>query len=794
MSFNKNLFAQNITYKLKGKILNELQKELAGATLLLLNQNQEELAKTVSAEDGSFEISYGVAGNYALMIKYNGYREYRSAVFKLSDKHFEPIILIPLTQTLKEVEVQAKQNLIELEGGNIVFNVSKSISAQGGNALDALKLAPGIFIDNNNAISLNGKQGALILLDGKPTYLSAKEIVDLLRAIPASGIKAIEIINSPTAKYDAAGSAGIINIKTLKSQIKGFNGTVTTGLAYGVYLRQNQDLSFNYRNNKFNIYGNYNHFFGHYSYLYGTDRIQNEKTYNSFTDDVDKRKKMGTRVGIDYQINSKNTIGILANGNFIFGGGLTNTETDISLANSTMIDQTLTAANDYYHQNTERYNINLNYKYEDTLGKSLNIDADYGYYEKSAGNLQSNRYTTQGNSIKENDYRTLNGAVIYLKGIKTDYSTNLWKGTFETGAKYSAIETGNNSRFYQLLTDTELLDERRSNRFQFDEEITSGYVNYKKKIGKWILQGGLRVENTASKGSLNFKYNGKDSAELISRNYTNFFPSFSLSIKPAANHSFSFGYSGRIDRPAYNDLNPFVYLLDELSFWQGNPFLKPQLSNRASLQYVYKNTTIVSLNYAYTNQYSASITDTVGKESIVMIPKNLGTQQNLSLAVTQLLSPVKWWDLTFNGTIYHLQNKIAFDQYRSLNLKQLAGRASLQQRFKLPFRLTGEVVSVLNSKRLIGANQIARPTSQVDLGLQRNFLANKASLRLAFTDIYKGSRANSLQNFEGFYLRNYSYFESRQLKLNFTYKFAESAGKGPRTRNSALDNENGRIK
>ncbi|WP_169306907.1 TonB-dependent receptor domain-containing protein [Pedobacter polaris] len=783
-----------MSFKIKGRVLNESYQVLSAASISLFNLENKELIKSISKSNGEFEIIYNIKGTYSLIVKHTGYQDYKSAIFELSDKDFGIISLTSNAQTLNEVVVQSKQNLIEVDANSIIYNVSKSITAQGGNALDALKNAPGIFIDNNNSISLNGKQGAMILLDGKQTYLSSKEIVDLLRSMPASGIKSIEIINSPTAKYDAAGSSGIINIKTLKSQVKGFNGTATAGLSYGVYLRQNQDLSFNYRNDKVNVYGSYNHFFGNYSYLYGSDRIQNGKTYDSFTDDVDKRKKMGARLGADYNINEKHTVGILVNGNFIFGGGITDTETDIGLPNSSNIDQTLKAINDYYHQNTERYNVNLNYKYEDTLGKIINIDADYGYYEKGAGNFQSNIYSTQNNIIKENYYRTLNGAKIYLKAFKVDYTTNFWKGKLETGIKYSAIQTNNNSKFYQVFNTIEVFDERRSNTFKFDENIASAYVNYKKPLGKWVLQAGLRVENSASEGELAFKIKGIDSLENIKRNYTNLFPSFSASVKPSANHNFSFGYSRRIDRPAYNDLNPFVYLLDELSFWQGNPFLKPQLSHRFSLQYAYKSNTIISLNFAHTNQYSANITDTTSTSSIVMIPRNLGTQQNISLSLTQQYSPTKWWDITLNGTVYHIQNKIAFDQYRNLNLKQLAGRLNIQQKFKMPYQITGEVLGFLNSKRLLGANQIMTPTSQIDLGLQRNFLKNTATLRLAFTDIYKGSKANSTQNFDGFYLKNSSYFESRQIRLNFTYKFAENKAKGPRTRNSALENENGRIK
>ncbi|MEJ5994257.1 outer membrane beta-barrel protein [Pedobacter sp. Du54] len=794
IGLNTNSFGQSTSFKLKGKISNEDQQGLANASVYLVDVSFKPSVKTLSDSNGNFEITSSLSGDYILMVSYKGYEDYQSSIFKLADKNFK-IQLVPISLKLNEVKIEGSKKTIEIEGNTLIYTVANSINAQGGNALDALKLAPGVMVDNNNAIALNGKQGVLILLDGKQTYLSSKEVADLLRSIPATSIKSFEIMNSPSAKYDATGTSGIINIKTTKSPLKGFNGSITTGLSYGVSIKQNEDLSFNYRKDKFNIYGGYNHFFGNYSYLYGSDRIQNAKSIGSFTDDTDKRKKIGSRLGFDYNLNAKHTIGLLANGNFIFGGGITRTSTDIDVPNSSMLNQTLDAVNDYYHQNTERYNFNLNYKFEDTLGHILNIDADYGYYEKASGNLQSNRYTNNQNVLlMQNNYRTLNGAAVNLKATKLDYTTNFWGGKLESGAKFSDISTNNHTKFLHLLTRKDSLDERRTNDFNFNENITSGYVNYRKSIGKWSFQGGLRLEHTESEGALTFRQQQQDAVENSLRKYTNLFPSFSVSVKPSANQNLSLSYSRRIDRPAYSDLNPFVYLLDELSFWQGNPFLKPQLSHRFALLYTYKSSTIIGLNFSHTNQYSTSITDTVGLESIVMIPKNLGTQQNISLTLTQLVSPAKWWEMTFNGTLYHIQNEIAFDQYRNLNLKQLAGRINLQQRFKLPYKINAEVVSSVNSKRLLGANEIMRPTSQVDLGVQRNFMNNKATLRLVFSDIYKGSKGNSLLNFEGFYLHNYNYYETRQIKLNFTYKFAQGSAKGPRTRNSALENENGRIK
>ncbi|RZK83460.1 MAG: hypothetical protein EOO98_17530 [Pedobacter sp.] len=238
----------------------------------------------------------------------------------------------------------------------------------------------------------------------------------------------------------------------------------------------------------------------------------------------------------------------------------------------------------------------------------------------------------------------------------------------------------------------------------------------------------------------------------------------------------------------------FIYLLDELSFWQGNPFLAPQLSHRMLLQYVYKSSTILGLSYTNTDNFSVEVTDRVDDTKIVMVPRNLGRQQHLALTITQTLSPYKWWNLTFNGTFFRLHNDIDFGGGRELDLKQTAARLNLQQTFKLPYKFNAEVMGFYNSRRLVGANQFANPTNQIDLGLQRNLMNDKATIRLIFADIYKGSKANSIQQVDGLYIRNYSYFETRQIRLNFSYRFTSGNSKGPRTRSSALENEQGRIK
>jgi hypothetical protein len=783
---------------LSGEVVSSTNQPVPFATISLLEDGIQK-SGAVSNETGYFEFSYEfkVGKTYALKISSLAYKTLTLKFLAPKTEHFKSfgkLQLVPEVKALKEVTVNGGGKLIEMNGGSIIFNVSKSITAQGSNALELLSRAPGVSVGSDNSISLNGKSGAAILIDGKLTYLSGTEISELLKSMPSSDIKAIEIMNSPGAKYDASGTAGIINLKTQKSLSKGFNLAFTSGLNYGVYLKNNQDIAFTFRKDRLNIFGNYNHFIGNYSYLYGGDRIQEGKFYNSFTDDVDKRKKIGSRLGADFSIDKKQTIGLLLNGNFLFGGGITDTRTEIGNASGLQVDQVLTAINDYYYQQTQRYNVNLNYKYEDSLGRILTFDADYGDFMKGSGNLQSNRYTAINNTVlSDNLYRSLNAIDIGLKAVKIDYAANLWKGKIETGIRYSSVKADNDSKFLEIRSGTESLDPSRSNHFIYTENIKSAYLNYKKDMGKWQFEGGLRVENSSSSGKLN---DGQtlSGGQSNDRNYTNLFPSASVSFKPSASHSFSLSYTERIDRPAYQSLNPFIYLLDELSFWQGNPFLQPQLSYKGLLQYAYKSSTIVGLSYAYIDNFSVEVTDTANKTGIVMIPRNVGVQRHIALSLSQTLKPYTWWDINFNGTLFRLDNDIDFGKGRVYQPKQTAVRFGLQQNFKLPYSLNGEISGVFNSKRLVGANQFLGSTSQVDLGLQRNLLGQRATLRLIFSDIYKGTKGNSIQSIDGLYIRNYSYFEARQIKINFSYRFGSGNSKNPANRSSALENENGRIK
>jgi len=777
-----------------GTVVDKKNVAVSLATVTLHSSNEKNILSVITNHKGQFSIQFDDFEKFFVRVRHVGYQDFQSNVFDSNNLDLDTIVLLPIAQNIDAVDVRAKKKTFEIEGGKIIYNVENELGAQDVSVLEALKRAPGLYVEKEENITLNGQAGVQILIDGRQTHLSGKDLIDLLKSLSSNNLKSIEIINSPTAKYDATGQAGIINIKTKKNQIKGINGSLTSTLAYGVSAKQLQNIAISHRVNKLNVFGSYNHTLGNYNYIYGTNRQQNSKSYDSHTTDVDKRQKISSQVGLDYQINDKNIIGFVANGNFIFGGGITKTHTDISYLPSNAFVESLDAINDYYGQGTSRYNFNANYKYEDTLGYSLSIDADYGLFDKWNKNLQSNIYTdNQGVISDDNLYRTLNGIDIDLKGIKLDYGMNLWKGKLEGGFKYSHVGSFNDSRFFHVAQLVDTLDNRRSNDFHFGEAVSAAYFDYKRNIRNFSLQGGIRVENASSEGKLFYIENDVERNENITRNLTNLFPFFSVSLLPKTNSTMSFSYAKRIARPAYQELNPFIYMLDELSFWQGNPFLNPSLTHRLTYLYSFKNSTIVSLNFAYTDQLTAKVIDTLDTEKIVMITKNLGTQKHWSLNLTQQFSVNRYWDITFNGLFYYIDNSVSFDKNRSFELKQYAGRVSLVQAFKLPFNMNGELTAVYNSKRLSGANTLSRSISQVDIAIQKKILKDKATIRFAINDIYKGNKSRYTQDFPGFSSSSYGYYESRQMRLSFTYRFSNGKTKAQRSHKSALESESSRM-
>lgn len=297
-------------------------------------------------------------GNLQLYIRSLGFEPYVSPSFQLIKDTIMPTIQLHSEDfKLDEVVVVGEKQSpsMRIENGKMVYTPKNSSVMAGSTALEVLKKTPGVFVDGENNISVGGKNGVLVILNGKQTYMEKEELVSLLRATPYSSVSSVEVIHNPSAQYDAEGSGGIININMDKKKVEGMFFSFNNGLSYWKNWRENTELSFNYTENKFTLSGNYSHAFGYYNMAYGMHRIQNGKDYNSPTQDTDKRKTIAGNLNLEYALNEKQTIGGRIDVNTLFGPGQTRTMTEIRDASTRILEQTLYASNEYYKQKGNRY-------------------------------------------------------------------------------------------------------------------------------------------------------------------------------------------------------------------------------------------------------------------------------------------------------------------------------------------------------------------------------------------------------------------------------------------------------
>jgi hypothetical protein len=798
ISFFAESFAQNPGHiNLKGVVRNKNKEAVDGATLFLKDGITGEVIKQgLTHADGAFSLTIP-AGNYVLALSYLGSLAYQSELLKIADNTDLGILTIEtISRSLKEVVIQTAANkpLLKIEGRKMIYNIEKSITSQGSNALEALKKIPGLIVNQDNTVTLNGANGALVMINGRQTYLQAEELGQLLKSMAASDLKSIEIIKNPSAEYDAAGTGGIVNLVLKKSIAEGFNGGINNGVAYGKTIKQNINLNLNYRKGKVNLFGNYNHNFGHYAMDYDNDRTTNGKIYLNANHDVDKKHSIGSTLGADYAIDTTKTIGIVVSGNFSSGGGLITPTTRIFDQPTGQLLQTLKSESSYPEQLAKRYNANLNYRYKGANQTSLDIDADYGLFDAFTTNLSNNIfYSANGDFQSANNFLVTSSRNIKLYALKADYSFPIGKGKLLTGAKFSEVEADNIFDQYDANGSVNVIDINLSNTFNYREQIHAAYLKYERPIAtQFNLDIGLRLENTNSKGNLQPRQGSTQSATSVKRDYLNFFPTAALTYKTRTSGTYNLSFARRIDRPAYNNLNPFSYPVDELSSWKGNPFLQPQYANTLALQYSYKSTTIAT-SYTHTSDVAGEIIEVLAGDVVNMVPRNIGLQNNINLSITQQFQLTKYWDMSLTGMAYRLANKVGTPEYGDYSRSRLAGTISAQQTIKLPGQLSAEIAGIFNSKRISGLNTYIKANSQIDLGVQHNLMHDKAILRLAATDLFKANRINTDTQLNNL-IRHTTYTgETRQVRLNFSYRFGNTKIKKNDSRESGLQNESERL-
>lgn len=780
-----------------GSVKDNASKGLQAVSVSLLQAKDSSLIKAdVTDADGRYQISSAKTGKFLLSYNLMGYEVKYSEPFDLQDgQSFQaPAALLTVAaRKLQDVTVVSRKPLIEIKADKTVFNVESSINATGSNALELLQKSPGIQVDNNDNISMKGKTGVKIYIDGKPTQMNSKDLAAYLKGINSNDVEAIEMISNPSAKYDASGNAGIINIRLKKNRKFGTNGSVSAGFTQGITPKGNGSVNLNYRDKFVNLFSNVSGNIGKYENDLSLYRIQRDSIYDQHSINANYHKNLNLKAGADYFINSKSTLGALVTSSFGNSEWTNNSITGVYYQPNNQFVKSLQAANSIPGNRTN-VNANLNYRYADTSGLEINVDADYGLFRGVGRSYQPNNYLDQNGALL---YQVVNRNYtptdIDIYTSKIDVEQNKWKGKLGYGAKFSYVKTTNTFDFFNDVNGAPVKQLSRSNSFAYTENVNAAYINYQRKFNdKWSIQTGVRAEQTNSKGELTRADGIIQADNTVKRNYINLFPSAAVTWTVNQKNTLNLTYSRRIDRPSYQDLNPFENKLDELTYEKGNAFLRPQYTNNIELTHTFRSAINTTVGYSHVKDYATQITDTASNATFLQ-QQNLATQQIISFSIGSPLPIAKWWNgyanVWYNYQIFN--GKIGT---KEVHTELPLYGAYMQQTFTLGKDWSAELSGWFSGPAIWGATWKTKSQGGIDIGFQKQLMQKKATVKVTATDIFHTNPWKSLSDFGGLYIKGRGAWESQTVRVSFTYRFGSSQVKAARQRQTGLESESKRIK
>jgi outer membrane receptor protein involved in Fe transport len=777
-------------------ILKEGTSPVIYANVLLLHARDSSMVKfTYSDNDGAFVFDQINPGEYFIKSSFIGMADYSGNSFR-ADNGEKNLGIIPMTtnsKTISEVTITAKKPMLEVKADKVVLNVAGSVLAAGNDALSLLRKAPGVLVDNNDKISLLGKSGLTIYIDGKPSPLSPTELANMLRNMSSNDIESIEIISNPSAKYEAQGTGGIINIKRKKNHQSGFNGTANLTGRRGNTSAVSSNLNLNWKNNKYSISGvagyfnsnNYN-----YTHLY---RVQNNLGFDTETNNNNSSKGFNTKVTADYYLNKKSTIGFIAEYNtddFDMEG-----KSETKLGN-TSLSQTdsLLINNSVFVANSKNTNLNGNYYYDNGHETTFNIDANFGRYTRENNVYTPNKYLSANQETVTSTFevRSITPTSIDISSIKMDFEKKIGIGKISTGIKSALVTTDNSFNFYNINNTEEILNTRLSNRFKYDEWVNAAYANYQLQIKKIGFNAGIRIENSHTTGDL--IANHVQDNKVVKRKYTDVFPSAGFSYAPSQKHNFQLSYGRRINRPNYQDLNPFEFQLDQLTFEKGNAFLNPEYTDNIQLTHSYASRLTTTLSYSHTSNVITRLVDTSGTKGTYITWDNIAYRKIYSLAVSSPLAITKKWNTFTNLNAVHTRNKADFGSGKVINLQVNSINLYHQQSYSLDKGWNAEISGWYNSPSIWEGSFVMQSMLSMGAGVSKKLADGKTKLTLSIDDIFKTNKWKGESTFGGLFVVVNGGWDSRRVRLNVSYNFGTQSKSKARSRSTGLEDEQNRIK
>ncbi len=735
-------------------------------------------------------------GKYFLDIFFMNKRVGGKSVFDLAagDLSLGEINVEESGTDMKEVKITAQKSIVERKSDKLIYNVENTQTSPADDALAVLQKAPGLTVDQNGDISMRGKNGVLVMINGKATNVQGEQLSTLLKGTMANQISKVEIISNPSSKYDANGNAGIVNIILKKDQRMGTNASITLSYGKGVYHKSNNSLNLNRRGKKLNVFASYNFVknvgfndLELYRKFYKNGVYQGSyHQHNYLRFPVSSHVP---RVGFDYKPNEKTVIGMVVTGQTNQFRSTTNNKTTIEDANDLPQSYytTTNRSNDFVYNG----GINLNLKHTfDSTGREFSADADYVRFGKKTSQHFMTRYYDLQNVETLMPY-ILRGAVdgdLDIKACKADYTQPLKNGMkVECGVKSSLVKADNELSFYDESNGNPILDSNQSNHFIYQENINAAYATCSFEKKKTSFQFGLRTEQTVAKGKQIM--NDKD----FDRNYWQLFPTCFINHTFNTRHALGFSFSRRIQRPTYHQLNPFKYFIDASTYEEGNPYLVPQ------------NTYLFELNHTFRQQYLLSLSSSITNKSIteVLIPaegqsnvtiqtsKNVNKQYIHAISMTVPVKMAKWWNGSFDATAYtsHYVGELAAQQ---INSSTVSFNAKMMHTFTLPQRFTFQLDGFVQYREHYSFSSLGT-FGAVNVSLQKSVFDKKATIKVSANDIFYTSRFRGSSDFVDYHESYYVQRDSRTVMLALSYRFGNNTLPANRRRAGGAEEEKQRA-
>jgi hypothetical protein len=768
------------------------------ANVLLYQLPDSVLVKgQITAADGSFTFHALPTAVFFLQISSMGYEKFQSPAFQIIDqkdkKEFGSINLKEQSATLQEVAVVAKKPIFEQRLDRLVIHVKDNIGLVGASALEVLERSPGVVVNRqNNTISLAGKDGVVVMLNGKVTYMPLEAVVQMLSTLSADQIDKLEILSTPPANLDAEGNAGYINIVMKKQEDEGLNGSVSASVGYGKGEIGNFGLNMNHQKGKLNVFGGYTYLRSgqlnpmtfYRSVKVGDDILET----NTFSDRRPTRNNHNMRIGADYTASKKTTIGMLVTAY--------DTKWEMDASNlsetftNTLVD-TVTRVQSYEINQWRHLGTNLNVQHTLRQGESLSFDADYLYYHDHNPVDYANRVFFPGNQlVRTNEARSRKNTPINIGVSKLDYVKSLRNDAkIELGVKASMSRFSNDVSVEDFITDQWLIQDALTANYHLNELIYAAYASTEFKLTKKMSgKLGLRYEYTDSNLGSN------EEANIIDREYGQLFPSAFLSYAFNDKTQSSVSYSRRITRPTFNELAPFVIFVDPTTFFAGNSALQPAFSNTLKLD-IKHGSSLITVQYSVEDSTIARFQSRVepGTNHQYSTSTNLKQQRIISVAYGQSFAPVTWWRSYTNLTTGH--QSVDFYLYDNELLTVNSFNLSLfsSQTFTLAQTVNFELSGFVNAGGLFGTAR-NEPFGSLNAGLQKKFKKGDA-LSIGYdnflnTMVFKGSFDIPQ---EQQYFRARLQFSHPTIKVSYSKPFGNSKVRNASKRNMGSIEEQKRV-